>query len=295
MMRLAREPDFTLTSLEELTAVALAIESGAVGFYRDLALRMDRIGAWSAAATFRHLVSIELGHVTQVGAWASGLTGALPSARRELVERLWPMVAEDGTGEAASLLLTPYRALAMAVRNEDRAFAFYSYLAATASTPAIRAEAERMAGEELQHARLLRTERRRAYHRQRPPKLRAAPLPTDPAGFRALALTLQRLTVAALERLDAESPGGESAPLAPALALLDRLEAARPAAALPPGWFPPATDGPAAIAAARLLEWCIEIYEAAAAQSGDESVIADALALNAGATAALAGLGRTGD
>ena len=64
-------------------------------------------------------------------------------------------------------LVTPYQTLSIAVRNEERAFAFWSYVSADAADPAIRREAERMAGEELQHVARLRGERRRAFHEAR--------------------------------------------------------------------------------------------------------------------------------
>ena len=60
--------------------------------------------------------------------------------------------------------MTPYRALAMAVRNEERAFAFWSYVAGFAKDPEIKKAAEAMAREELGHVAILRKERRRAYH-----------------------------------------------------------------------------------------------------------------------------------
>ena len=60
--------------------------------------------------------------------------------------------------------MTPYRALSMAVRNEERAFAFWSYVAGFAEDPEIKKSAESMAREELGHVATLRKERRRAYH-----------------------------------------------------------------------------------------------------------------------------------
>jgi rubrerythrin len=55
----------------------------------------------------------------------------------------------------------------MAVQNEERAFAFWSYMAASAKTPDIKSASEAMAREELGHVATLRRERRRAYHRER--------------------------------------------------------------------------------------------------------------------------------
>lgn len=64
------------------------------------------------------------------------------------------------------ILTTPYRALAMAVRNEERAFAFWSYVAAYSKDSEIKQAAEAMAREELGHVSTMRKERRRAYHKE---------------------------------------------------------------------------------------------------------------------------------
>lgn len=63
-----------------------------------------------------------------------------------------------------SRLVTPYRALSIAVRNEERAFAFWSYVSAYSSSETVREYAEKMAREELRHASIVRKERRQAYH-----------------------------------------------------------------------------------------------------------------------------------
>ena len=70
-----------------------------------------------------------------------------------------------------------YRALAIAVRNKERAFAFYSYIAAEARSPGVRALAEDLARDELEHAAVLRRERRRAFRRERPAWQSPAMLP----------------------------------------------------------------------------------------------------------------------
>lgn len=59
----------------------------------------------------------------------------------------------------------------MAVRNEERAFVFWTYVAAHAPSKEIRVAAEHMAKEELGHVATLRRERRLAFHAGR----RAAP------------------------------------------------------------------------------------------------------------------------
>ena len=75
--------------------------------------------------------------------------------------------AETAREIGTSRVTTAYRALAMAVRNEERAFAFWSYVAAYSEDSEIKQAAEAMAHEELAHVSTLRKERRRAYHKER--------------------------------------------------------------------------------------------------------------------------------
>jgi hypothetical protein len=55
----------------------------------------------------------------------------------------------------------------MAVRNEERAFAFWAYVSAHAESEGVRRAAETMAHEELGHVATLRRARRQAFHSER--------------------------------------------------------------------------------------------------------------------------------
>jgi hypothetical protein len=84
-------------------------------------------------------------------------------------------------------------ALAIAARNEERAFAFWSYVAAFAEKSDIKKAAEAMAGEELRHVAMLRKERRRTYHgehdaRRQALRTGAAPDQIDAASSSAVSL-----------------------------------------------------------------------------------------------------------
>ena len=101
---------------------------------------------------------------TSVVRWSQSRRGKAPDPA--LVRWEAPETFDhDTTAEIkTSRLMTPYRALSMAVRNEERAFAFWSYVAGFAKDPEIKKAAEAMAREELGHVATLRKERRRAYH-----------------------------------------------------------------------------------------------------------------------------------
>lgn len=158
--KLTEEPSARPRSIGELTGLAAAMEAEAVARYEQLAAEMERQGESVLAATFRTLLEEERHHDAQVAAWSLEATGAPPAAARW---RLPADIARSWQEVADSALLTPYRALAIAVLNEERGFAFYTYIAAHAQDDGIRVCAERLALEEMGHAATLRRLRRRAY------------------------------------------------------------------------------------------------------------------------------------
>ncbi len=184
------EPAIKVASVEQMLGLAIAMEEEAAARYRDLAERMRLQGVTNLEALFRFLAGIEDKHADQIrnrsGAKAAHIDGTA-RVRWELPEKF-----EEQEGR--SYVLTPYSALAIAVRNEDRAFAFYAYLAAHASSPTIRAAAEVLAQDELDHAALLRRERRKAWRMQ--PAEPPLEVPNDVTSFFA--------RVAAVEELSAQ-------------------------------------------------------------------------------------------
>ena len=160
------DPDIDVVSMATLVEIARAIEDEAVRRYALLAELMDRRGEPATAAAFRVMLEEERSHVAAVDRWAASVGEAAATAH----DFEWQLPADLSSSWddiAGSALLTPYRAFALAVENEERAFSFYAYLAARAENARIRAEAEKLGAEELRHAALLRRWRRRAYHRER--------------------------------------------------------------------------------------------------------------------------------
>lgn len=189
MVPLNQEPGEPVGNLDQLMAVAAAMEEQAVRLYQTLAATMDRRGAASVAAVFRRLAAMERDHVGEVDRWSRSVTGRPATATAAAAAEIWQRVAVPTADEAASDRLSPYRALSIAVRLEERAFAFYTYLMmmAPAAGP-VRHHAESLARQELEHAALLRIERRQAYraeHAARP--LAGLPQLDDPTALAALA------------------------------------------------------------------------------------------------------------
>jgi rubrerythrin len=151
-------------SLDELLAVATAMEQEAAARYRVLSTRMRRQGDIAMAAQFETLASVEDRHAADIVVRSEVMLGHKPDPARIR----WDLPANYDEDAVRGAALSAYQALAFAVRNEERAFAFYTYLAAEADRPEIRALAEDLARDELQHAAMLRHYRRSAFHADRP-------------------------------------------------------------------------------------------------------------------------------
>lgn len=158
-----RTEPWVMASMTELLSFARAMEQEAVDGYVALAARMRAEGRPDLAAVFDGLIAEEEGHLGKVDQW-------LGERAPEPVSLPEPLFDDEGAGVVAPELLTSYRAFSMAVRNEERAFVFWSYAAAHAPSEEIRQAAERLAREELGHVATLRRERRRAFHEMRQAK-----------------------------------------------------------------------------------------------------------------------------
>lgn len=166
MTSLKEEPRGKVQSLDEFFAIAHAIESDAVARYTETAKLLRDRGEQTLAAVFDRLAETERAHVEQVEHWAehrlatpfdmTALPWALPDTHDASPQEM-----------ARSKLFTPYRALASAVRHEERAFAFWTYVSAHSTQTEVKDAAERMALEELEHVSVLRAERRKTYHSER--------------------------------------------------------------------------------------------------------------------------------
>ena len=152
MGSLNKEPTGHVTAADELMAVAHALEQEACNQYHRLAERMRGEGEHALSVLFESLSRIEAKHTEKIDSKAMAMIGRRPDSA--LVR--WELPENFDEEEARSYLLTPYRALAIAVRNEERAFAFYSYLAAYAENDQVRQLAEEFAKDELDHAAFLR-------------------------------------------------------------------------------------------------------------------------------------------
>lgn len=166
MGRLKAEPARPVRSLDEFFALAYAVETDAAAHYAKTAEQLRAQDASALAEVFDRLMEVQRRHASKLASRAAhqGKNSLLGT------KLSWTLPdTHDATPEeiAQSKLLTPYRALASAVRREERAFAFWTYVAAHAVNGEVRQAAEQMAKEELEHVSILRRERRQAFHAQR--------------------------------------------------------------------------------------------------------------------------------
>lgn len=205
MTSLKAEPPGPVRSLGEFFAVAHAMESDAVARYCDTARLLHQQDADELAAVFERLALTERSHVDQVDAWAERSDATTPA--KSTLPWTVPDTHDASPEEMAqSKLLTPYRALASAVRHEERSFAFWTYVAAHAPQPDVKAAAERMALEELEHVAILRRERRKAFHSER----QTPTPPTAPVALNSLA-TLETALATFVEGHPAAAAGADFA------------------------------------------------------------------------------------
>lgn len=152
-----------VASMNELLALARSMEQESIDGYIALAARMRDMGRDDLAQVFEALIAEEQSHLGKVEQWQE----AIGQSRSQLMHPPDAVFHDEGAGIVAPDMLSAYRAFSMAVRNEERAFVFWTYVAAHAKSDEIRKAAERMAHEELGHVAKLRRERRRAFHLER--------------------------------------------------------------------------------------------------------------------------------
>ena len=217
MPRLDQEPKVKPRTLNEVISLAAAMEREAGQRYVALAAQMRRRGDHGLAATFEAMLEEERDHLAAIELWSREVTEH-PTGEVSDTWQLPPEIARSWDEAMDSALLTPYRALSIAVINEERGFAFYSYIAAHAEDDAMRAAAEQLASEELRHAALLRRERRRAYRREQQSRARSAASAPSALDFLERARALERdaaeLHTAISERLAALGNREDAAALA---------------------------------------------------------------------------------
>jgi len=148
----------------QLLSTAIAIEREAIKHYGDMAVRMRRYGNNESVSLFERLSEESREREQTIAEWAELENIELAEIKEALV---WedPLMPKTYDAEARDpYRSTPYKALAYAAHNTDRAFNLYTHIAAIAEDPQTERYAQILAGDALNRSRLLQSRRRRAYH-----------------------------------------------------------------------------------------------------------------------------------
>lgn len=290
MALLRSEPPEPVRSLHELFAIAHGLQRDAASHYDALAARSR--GAPDAAAVFERLAAEARQQAVEVERRSKERAGTAPD---RLAARWAPRDMFDGAAvgdDSSGRLATAYRALALAVRHKERAFAFWSYVVAQAEDPSVRHAAAALAGEELDRASALRRERRRAFHAEGRVSRAPDESRTAAGGPHGDAASLERELAALLRELAATAAargdGGRASALSRMSVASERMAeevaAARGLVAASARGVPADTDeaggGRAPLQAAlRLAERAVERYLSVAEGAKDEASMLKAQSL----------------
>ncbi len=148
--------DTTITTRERLLVHALVLETEAVDGYEALADQMEVHNNPEVAAFFRKMAEIEGKHLATVEQLCCDTE--LPHIPP------WDMAwADDESPEGhkhddgVHYLMTPYHAIQLAIRGEQRAADFFARVADSASAPDdVRQLARELAKDEIAHVELLK-------------------------------------------------------------------------------------------------------------------------------------------
>ena len=142
-----------IDSVAGLLAHAHRMEAEAQARYEDLARRMEAYPRPDLAEFFRKMALIEQKHIDQVSEMVDALE--LPPLDDGAV--LWAGGAAPETmSDDASTFESPRQALKEAMRDEEKAVAFFEDVAAHTPDQSVRAMATELAAEERHHVALLR-------------------------------------------------------------------------------------------------------------------------------------------
>lgn len=261
MVQLRVEPAETIGSCEELMALAASLEQQAAQRYRELAGRSGRGNAPELATLLSELADRAEEQGRRLAARSHPASPAEPRSPPAGV------FDDEGLANASPALVSRYRVLSTAVRNEERAFAFWSYLAAHARTPDIRMAAEALAHRELEQVAALRRQRRMAFRAQRSqPASASLAAPLAQAESRLLARLQDRAAGGSV--LDRESLAELVTHSRDNLATLDRLPEIESAGG--------AISMPQEVDELAMAEFLLEAYLDVADRSQDEELVREA-------------------
>jgi rubrerythrin len=141
-----------ISNLNDLLAVAYRIEVDAVDRYNLLADQMETHNNPELVKVFRDLARAEGIHGEEVRRLAGDFDVA---AHAENVARFEKESPEEVDLSAAHYLMTPWHALQMALKGEERALSYFTSIVETAKDAKVKALAAELVEEEAEHVNLV--------------------------------------------------------------------------------------------------------------------------------------------
>ncbi len=172
-----------IASLDELYSIANVLSHNMVGVCERLASEMETCRNDDTARVFEDLGERETARIQSIARQAEN-AGAKVGVD---IDDIW--LAQDLRGDLAReiadnpYLMTPYRALQLAVISKERVFEILSMLAANQDDAVIRRHAELLAQEQLSEISQLRLRRRQASRSEIKTAIDKAGLDTPPVGM----------------------------------------------------------------------------------------------------------------
>jgi rubrerythrin len=141
-----------VASLNDLLAVAYRIEIDAVDRYNLLADQMETHNNSELVKVFRDLARAEGIHGEEIRRLAGDFDVADHAANMAQFSQESPEEADLGS---AHYVMTPWHALQLSLKGEERALAYFTSIVETAKDPKVKAMASELMEEEAEHVNLV--------------------------------------------------------------------------------------------------------------------------------------------
>jgi rubrerythrin len=141
-----------VANLQDLLAVAYQIEIDAVDRYKLLADQMETHNNPELVKVFRDLARAEGIHGEEIRRMAGDFDVAGHAAR---IARFAGESPEEADLSSAHYLMTPWHALQLSLKGEERALAYFTSIVATTKDPEVKKMAEELVEEEAEHVNLV--------------------------------------------------------------------------------------------------------------------------------------------
>ena len=141
-----------ISNLNDLLAIAYRIEIDAVDRYNLLADQMETHNNPELVKVFRDLARAEGIHGEEIRRLAGDFDVA---AHAETMAQFAQESPEEADLSLAHYLMTPWHALQLSLKGEERALAYFTSIVETAKDPKVKAMAAELVEEEAEHVNLV--------------------------------------------------------------------------------------------------------------------------------------------